>query len=50
MTHPESCDAAGGGISLWFRVVGCGLAGTIVATVSNTTAGYHIFCNSGILS
>ena len=43
MTHPESCGAAGGAIHLWFRVNKCPLAGAIVTTVSNTSAGYHIY-------
>ena len=49
MTHPESCGAAGGAISLWFRVVACGHTTSIVATVSNSTAGYHILCRSRIV-
>ena len=46
MTHPESCGAAGGAISVWFRIVACSLAGAVVTTVSNSTAGYHIYCDS----
>ena len=46
LTHPESCGAAGGAISLWFRVLECFVAGAIVTTTYNSTAGYHINCNS----
>ena len=45
LTHPESCGAAGGAISLWFRLNGYSIAGAIVTTTYNTSAGYHIVCD-----
>ena len=45
MTHPESCGTAGGAVSLWFRLIRCGIAGAIVTTVYNASAGYHINCD-----
>ena len=47
MTHPESCGASGGAISLWFRVIDGGIAGAVVTTVSNSSAGYHIYTFGG---
>ena len=44
LTHPESCGAAGGAISLWFRVIECYTAGAIVTTTYNSSAGYNINC------
>ena len=49
LTHPESCGAAGAAISLWFRVNQCFVAGAIVSTVYNSSAGYHINCLSNII-
>ena len=49
ITHPESCGPAGGAVSLWFRLNRCSIAGAIVTTVYNSSAGYHINCDrSGI--
>ena len=45
MTHPESCGPAGGAVSLWFRLNRFGVAGAIVTTVYNSSAGYHINCD-----
>ena len=48
MTRPETCDAAGGAISLWMKVTDCPPYSGIVSSIQfSGTTGSHIYCSSG---
>ena len=52
MTRPETCGAAGGALSVWFRLIECesGIdGGSVVSTYSGRTTGSAIFCDGSTL-
>ena len=52
MTRPETCGAAGGAISLWFRVIDCSISsidsGAVVSTLTDSleTTGIAVECSA----
>ena len=51
MTRPETCDAAGGAISLWVNIIDCpgyvGIISSYGPAVSISITGTLIQCTSG---
>ena len=45
MSDPQTCGAAGGAISLWFRVINC-FVGAIITSISNDTVGSLMLCST----
>ena len=43
MTRPETCGAAGGALSLWFKINDCGSGGGVVSTFAKL-GGFLISC------
>ena len=48
MTRPETCDAAGGAMSLWVNIQGSGYNG-IIAAFTPTTSGFRLYVDNGDL-
>ena len=49
MTHPETCGAAGGAISLWVKAINCLGVNGIFSSFSDGSTGFIMDCVSDTL-
>ena len=58
MTRPETCGAAGGAISVWFRIIDCtvshpdaGGSGGVISTFTHAlkTTGVSVACTNSVI-
>ena len=50
MTHPETCSAAGGAVSLWLKLIDCSHAsGGIVSSRAHDSSGIRIRCTWDVI-
>ena len=44
MIRPETCDAAGGAISVWIKLNDCGNWCGIISSFSGSATGFELYC------